>query len=121
MSTKYEQVEACDDNDIKEGMSDILIVCHLFILLLPLLFYFYYITHREITISGVVPKLKSDKTTPDRAWTFERRSLFDVETVCNRCRRTRGSRCARFEVHTMVGREDTYNSLLLVCFKGGAL
>ena len=34
---------------------------------------------------------------------------------------TRGSRCARFEVHTVAGREDMYNSLLLMCYKGGAL
>ena len=33
----------------------------------------------------------------------------------------RGSRCARFEVRTVVGREDINNLLLLVCCKGGAL
>ena len=33
----------------------------------------------------------------------------------------RGSRCTRFEVHTLARREDTYNLLLLVCYKGGAL
>ena len=33
----------------------------------------------------------------------------------------RGSRCARFEVHTVDGREDMYNTLLLICYKGGAL
>ena len=45
---------------------------------------FIIITHREITISGVVSNLESDNATPYRAWTFERRSLFEVETVCNR-------------------------------------
>ena len=34
---------------------------------------------------------------------------------------TRGSQCTRFEVHTVGGREDMYNLLLLVCYKGGAL
>ena len=33
----------------------------------------------------------------------------------------RGSRCARFEVRTVVGREVISNLLLLVCCKGGAL
>ena len=33
----------------------------------------------------------------------------------------RGSQCARFEVHTVGGREDMYNILLLMCCKGGAL
>ena len=32
-----------------------------------------------------------------------------------------GSQCARFEVRTVDGREDIYNLLLLVCYKGGAL
>ena len=32
-----------------------------------------------------------------------------------------GSRCARFEVRTVVGREVISNLLLLVCYKGGAL
>ena len=69
-----------NDNDI-EGMSDILIVCY---------HYYYFviiiiiITHREITISGVVPKLKSDNTTPSLARSFKRRSLFDVDCECNR-------------------------------------
>ena len=34
---------------------------------------------------------------------------------------TRGSKCTRFEGHTVVGREDTYNLLLFICHKGGAL
>ena len=33
----------------------------------------------------------------------------------------RGSRCARFEVRTVGGREDINNILLLMCYKGGAL
>ena len=33
----------------------------------------------------------------------------------------RGSKCARFEVRTVGGREDINNLLLLVCCKGGAL
>ena len=33
----------------------------------------------------------------------------------------RGSRCAKFEVHMVDGREDIYNLPLLVCYKGGAL
>ena len=33
----------------------------------------------------------------------------------------RGSRCARFEVRTVDGREDINNILLLMCYKGGAL
>ena len=33
----------------------------------------------------------------------------------------RGSRCARFEVRTVARREDIYNLLLLICYKGGAL
>ena len=37
-----EYVDNDDDNDIKEGMSDILIVCHLFILLLPLILFLLY-------------------------------------------------------------------------------
>ena len=47
------------DNDIK-GMSDILTVCNL----LYCVIIFFIITYREITISGVVPKLKSDKYNP---------------------------------------------------------
>ena len=108
MSTKYEQSrraetnDVCycraegedmdnndDDNDI-EGMSDN------FITLLPLLLF---ITYREITISGVVPKLKSDNTTPSLTRSFKRRSLFDVDCGCNRCRRARGSKCTRFRVN----------------------
>ena len=33
----------------------------------------------------------------------------------------RGSKCARFEVHTVDGGEDMSNILLLMCDKGGAL
>ena len=64
---------------------------------------------------------KSDKTTPSLARSFERRSLFDAQSGCIRWRRVRGSRCARFEVHTVARREDIYNLLLLICYKGGAL
>jgi hypothetical protein len=67
------------------------------------------VTYREITISGVVPKCKSDNTTPSLARSFERRLLFEANSGCNRWRMTRGSRCARFEVRTVVGREDMYN------------
>ena len=75
-----------DDNDIK-GTSDILIVCNLLfcyhfyyflLLLLPVMS----ITHREITISGVVPKLESYKTTPSLTRSFERRSLFGAQSGC---------------------------------------
>ena len=31
----------------------------------------------------------------------------------------RGSKCTRFEVHTVDGREDMSNLLLLMCYKGG--
>ena len=34
---------------------------------------------------------------------------------------TRGSQCTRFEVHTVDGKKDMYNTLLLMCYKGGAL
>ena len=34
---------------------------------------------------------------------------------------TRGSQCTRFEVHTVDGREDMYNLMHLMCYKGGAL
>ena len=68
-----------DDNDIK-GMSDILTVCNL----LYCVIIFIIITYREITISGVVPKLKSDNTTPSLTRSFKRRSLFDVDCGCNR-------------------------------------
>ena len=66
-----------DDNDI-EGMSDILIVCYHYH------YYYFIITYREITISGVVPKLESDNTTPSLAWSFKRRSLFGAQSGCNR-------------------------------------
>ena len=33
----------------------------------------------------------------------------------------RGSRCARFEVHTVVGRKDIYNLLLLILLQGGCI
>ena len=42
------------------------------------------ITHREITISGVVPKLESDNTTPSLTRSFKRRSLFGAQSGCNR-------------------------------------
>ena len=43
--------------------------------------------------------------------------------MCNICRRTRGSQCTRFEVHTVARREDIYNLLLLVCYmlQGGCI
>jgi len=47
--------------------------------------------------------------------------LFDVCSGCNGWRMTRGSQCTRFEVHTVDGREDIFNLLLLICHKGGAL
>ena len=97
-----------------KGMSD-----NLFILL-PLLLLFI-ITHREITISGVVSNLESDNTTPSLTRSFKRRSSFGAQSGCNRCRMTRGSRCARFEVHTIVRGEDMSNLLLLIYYKGGAL
>ena len=62
-----------------------------------------------------------DNTTPSLAGSFERRSLFKPGSGCNGSRRVRGSRCARFEVHTVDGREDMSNILLLMCCKGGAL
>ena len=34
---------------------------------------------------------------------------------------TRGSQCARFEVHTLVRGEDMSNLLLLLCYKGGCI
>ena len=79
------------------------------------------ITYREITISGVVPKCKSDNTTPSLTRPFERRSLFHADYGCNGWRMMRGSQCAKFEVHTVDGREDINNLLLLICYKGGAL
>ena len=61
-----------DDNDVK-GM------------------FYYFVTiiitiiaYREITISGVVPKLESDNTTPSPTRSFKRSSLFDVDCGCNR-------------------------------------
>ena len=60
-----------------KGMSD-----NLFILL-PLLLLFI-ITHREITISGVVSNLESDNTTPSLTRSFKRRSLFGAQSGCNR-------------------------------------
>ena len=99
----------------------LLMVCLIF-----LLFDIYYfviiiiiITHREITISGVVPKLESDNTTPSLTRSFKRRSLFDVQSGCIRQRRVRGSQCARFEIRTVGGREDIYNTLLLILLQGG--
>ena len=69
----------------------------------------YQVTCLFVTISGGVSKSDSDKITPDRAWTFQRGSLFELVRVCNRCRRTRGSRCARFELNQASWREDMYN------------
>ena len=60
-----------------KGMSD-----NLFILL-PLLLLFI-ITHREITISGVVSNLESDNTTPSLTRSFKRRSSFGAQSGCNR-------------------------------------
>ena len=57
-------------------------------------------------------------TVPDR---LKEGHLFDVERVCNGCRRTRGSKCTRFELNPASGREDMSNLLLLMCYKGGAL
>ena len=64
-----------DDNDI-EGMSYNLLLCYHN--------YFYYYSHREITISGGVSKFKSDNTTPSLARSFKRRSLFGAQSGCNR-------------------------------------
>ena len=60
-------------------------------------------------------------TTPSLARSFERRSLIKPDNGCNGCRMTRGSQCTRFEFHTVDGREDMYNLILLMCYKGGAL
>ena len=68
-----------------------------------------------------VSACKSDNTTYYRAGSIDSGSLFGAQSGCNGCRMTRGSRCARFEVRTVVGREDMYNILLLICYKGGAL
>ena len=97
----------------------LLFVIHYFVTII--IFIIVIITHREITISGVVSNLESDNTTPSLTRSFERRSSFGAQSGCNRERRVRGSRCARFEVHTVVGREDMSNLLLLMCYKGGAL
>ena len=68
-----------------------------------------------------VSMCKSDKTTYYRAGLIDSGSLFHADYGCNGWRMMRGSQCARFEVHTVDGREDIYNILLLVCYKGGAL
>jgi len=92
--------------------------------LLPLLFII--ITHREITISTGVLVIdlfggEMHNTTPSLARSFKRRSLFGDRSGCIGWRRVRGSKCARFEVHTVDGGEDMSNILLLMCDKGGAL
>ena len=68
-----------------------------------------------------VSMCKSDKTTYYRAGLIDSGSLFHADYGCNGWRMMRGSQCARFEVHTVDGREDIYNLLLLICYKGGAL
>ena len=97
----------------------LLFVIHYFVTII--IFIIVIITHREITISGVVSNLESDNTTPSLTRSFERRSSFGAQSGCNRERRVRGSRCARFEVHTVVGREDIYNILLLIWLQGGCI
>ena len=62
-----------------------------------------------------------DNTTPSLAGSFERRSLFKPGSGCNGSRRVRGSRCARFEVHTVDGKEDISELLLLVVLQGGCI
>ena len=95
MSTKYEQSRRAETNVIVEPKARMWIMMMTMILLMVclifLLFVIYYfvtiiiiITHREITISGVVPKLESDNTTPSLTWSFKKRSLFDVDYGCNR-------------------------------------
>ena len=94
-------------------MTTILKVCLIIYYFVTIIIIIIIITHREITISGVVPKCNSDNTTPDRAWSIERRSLFEAERVCSRCRRGRGSKYARFELHPTSGSKDMYNKLIL--------
>ena len=45
--------------------------------------------------------------------TVSERLLLWAERGCIRCRRPRGSKCTRFELHPTSGREDMYNNLLL--------
>ena len=84
-------------------------------------YYFFIITYREIAISGVVPKCKSDNTTPDRAWSIERRSLFEAESGCNGRGRRWGSQPATFQLYWGSRRGVMYNKLTSVCLKGPPL
>ena len=60
----------------------LLFVIHYFVTII--IFIIVIITHREITISGVVSNLESDNTTPSLTRSFERRSLFGAQSGCNR-------------------------------------
>ena len=102
-----------EGEDVDNVMTMILKVCLIIYYFVTIIIIIIIITHREITISGVVPKCNSDNTTPDRAWSIERRSLFEAERVCSRCRRGRGSKYARFELHPTSGSKDMYNKLIL--------
>ena len=60
-----EDVDNNDDNDIIKGTSD-----NLYFVTITIIIIIIIMTHREITISGVVPKLKSDNTTPSLTRSF---------------------------------------------------
>ena len=108
-SCHYYRAEGEDVDNVMTMILKVCLIIYYFVTIIIIII----ITHREITVSGVVPKCNSDNTTPDRAWSIERRSLFEAERVCSRCRRGRGSKYARFELHPTSGSKDMYNKLIL--------